>query len=460
MRADSLSAGLAVLGTDTRYLFADPAYCRISGEAWAGLEGRPIGPRAELRVGPAALLAAVLADGHPRTHVTPVSRCTWYRLVMHGEVAGLVGLLAETVSTADWIGTTLDEQTTCQEAVNYLHASVADAVAIDLLPEPTHRAAVAGRGDLLPAHPFRTALSGRPFLDDRTLAVPLMVHGRVLGAVHLVRSHGGFSERDLLITRSAVYRAAVGIDHARILAEAQRTGVELQRALLTDPGLPHPNLELATRYLPSGSGTLVGGDWFETVRLHFGRTLLVMGDVMGHGVEAAVDMNSYRSTLRSVAAADLPPHRVLSQLDLNIAEATARRPATCLLVRVDPARGLCSFSSAGHLPPALFSREGGAELIDVPVGPPLGTGLGGYGIASRSLSPGDTLLLFTDGLIERRGEDIDSSLARLARVRPDPSGTADELVDEVLAALDASHAEDDVAVMAARIRRRPPPDDD
>ena len=84
----------------------------------------------------------------------------------------------------------------------------------------------------------------------------------------------------------------------------------------------------------------MGGDWFETVRLHFGRTLLVMGDVMGHGVEAAVDMNSYRSTLREVAANDLPPHRVLRQLDNAISEAVTRRPATCLLVRVDPARGM------------------------------------------------------------------------------------------------------------------------
>jgi serine phosphatase RsbU (regulator of sigma subunit) len=91
----------------------------------------------------------------------------------------------------------------------------------------------------------------------------------------------------------------------------------------------------------------------------------------------------------------------------------------------------------------------------VPVGPPLGTGLGGYEIISRSLQPGDTLLLFTDGLVERRGEDIDASLARLADVHAVSDSTVDELLDVVLDELDAAHAEDDVAVMAARIRRRP-----
>lgn len=143
------------------------------------------------------------------------------------------------------------------------------------------------------------------------------------------------------------------------------------------------------RYLPSGTSALVGGDWFETVRLHYGRTLLVMGDVMGHGLDAAVDMNAYRSTLRYVASTDLPPHRVLRQLDTAVAEDEARRPATCLLARVDPARGIAGFASAGHLPPVVFGRDGTAELMRLPVGPPLGTGIGGYELVTRTLSTRD-----------------------------------------------------------------------
>ncbi|MGW7368240.1 PP2C family protein-serine/threonine phosphatase, partial [Streptomyces sp. NPDC054841] len=288
------------------------------------------------------------------------------------------------------------------------------------------------------------------------LAVPLGATGRsghVLGVALLGRAGSAFTANDIAMVRHAARRATVGITHAREFESEQRRTVELQRALLTEPGKPHPNLEFATRYLPVGTSSLVGGDWFETVRLHYGRTLLVMGDVMGHGVDAAVEMNTYRAMLRDVPAADLPPHRVLRQLDLAIAD-TSARPATCLLVRVDPARGLGTFSSAGHLPPVVFTGDGTAELVDVPTGPPLGTGLGGYEVVTRGLTPDDTLLLYTDGLVERRGEDIDESLARLTRVRQPCTAPVGDLVDAVVSALDAEHAEDDVALLAARIRRR------
>lgn len=494
-QADSL--GLAVLDTDTRYVFADPAYCRIAGEEPEGLAGSPVSWGARPRVGSTLLMTKVLTDGASRTQVTALSRCTWHRLTIHGGVVGLLGVIVEIAppsagglqaapsylslaETGEGIGTTLDTETTCLEVVDYLSPGLADAAAVDLLPisplttgdlgkeelRGVYRAAVSGRDELLvhsSADSFADAVpisvramrAGRPVLEEGRLAMPFIADDRAIGAVLVARTHGRFSQDDVRSVQAVSARAAIAIEHARLYEQAQRTAFKLQRALLTDPGLPHPNLEVATRYLPSGSGSLVGGDWFETVRLHFGRTLLVMGDVMGHGVEAAVDMNSYRSTLREVAANDLPPHRVLRQLDNAISEAVTRRPATCLLVRVDPARGMGSFSSAGHLPPAVFSREGTAELIGVPVGPPLGTGLGGYEITSRGLEPGDTLMLFTDGLVERRGEDIDASLARLADVHAAPGCTVDELVDVVLDELDAEHAEDDVAVMAARIRRRP-----
>jgi serine phosphatase RsbU (regulator of sigma subunit) len=231
--------------------------------------------------------------------------------------------------------------------------------------------------------------------------------------------------------------------------------MNLQRTLLTDPGQPHPNLELATRYLPAGNGALVGGDWFETVRLHYGRTLLVVGDVMGHGLDAAVDMNAYRSTLRYVASTDLPPHRLLRQMDAVITDEGSRRPATCLLARIDPAQGVVALASAGHLPPVVFSEDGVGELVSVPVGPPLGTGLGGYDLSTRRLAAGETLLMFTDGLVERRGEDIEHSLARLTGLHPSPGATIHVLLDEVLDRLDARHAEDDVAALAVRASHPP-----
>ncbi|MGW6414912.1 PP2C family protein-serine/threonine phosphatase [Streptomyces sp. NPDC055055] len=388
------------------------------------------------------------------------------------------------------IGTTLDAATTCRELAAFL-ARHLDGVsaAVDLFAEgggPPRRAAAAGpqagtgpQGDAGPqvgADPPAGAGRSAPGAPSTvggpeprhdaglaspappgTLSVPLAVGDEEpLGAVTVTRSAGRpFSEGEAAVLRHAVRLAARHLRHARRLAATEETALHLQRALVAEPGRPHPNLEVAGGYLPAGHRTLVGGDWFETVRLHFGRSLLVVGDVMGHGLAAAVDMNAYRTALREVAATDLPPHRVLRHLDSVVAEDDARRPATCLLVRVDPARGTATFASAGHLPPVVFAEDGSAEPVDLPVGPPLGTGVGGYEPATRALTPAETLLVFTDGLVERRGEDIDVSLARLAALRLPAASGPREVVDEVLRRLDAHAAEDDVAVLAARVRARP-----
>ncbi|MGV9567647.1 PP2C family protein-serine/threonine phosphatase [Streptomyces sp. NPDC003480] len=383
------------------------------------------------------------------------------------------------------IGTTLDERTTCRELAAYVCARLCDAAAVDLLPQDVpsappavgpppalERVAAAGRTDLLDAwsaqrarslsvraldegDPISVSPGGPAPVPQQVMTVPLVGRGRSYGVLVVVRQGPPFSDRDAAVARFAARLAAVHLGHARYHTEVRGTVFRLQRALLAEPGRPHPNLDLATRYLPAGGGTLVGGDWFETVRLHFGRTLLVMGDVMGHGLDAAVDMNAYRSMLRYMASTDLPPHRVLRRLDAAVHEEGTRRPATCLLVQVDPARGVASLTSAGHLPPALFAGDGTARLLDVPTGPPLGTGVGGYVPTTRPLTLQDTLLLFTDGLVERRKEDIDVSLARLAGLRVRPGAGVEELLSDVLDRLDAVRAEDDVAVLAARIRRRP-----
>ncbi|MFB7827513.1 PP2C family protein-serine/threonine phosphatase [Streptomyces hydrogenans] len=346
------------------------------------------------------------------------------------------------------IGTTLDETTTCRELTAFLAQHPGGAATVALTPEPGEDAVPD------PAAPSAPAPAGPG--AAQTLTVPLAVdRERPLGTVTLARTAPPYTDDDLTVLRQAARLAARHIRHARRLAATEDTALHLQRALVAEPGRPHPNLEIAGRYLPAGPRTLVGGDWFETVRLHFGRSLLVVGDVMGHGLDAAVDMNAYRSALREVAATDLPPHRVLRHLDAVVAQDGARRPATCLLVRVDPGRGTATFASAGHLPPAVFGADGSAELVDLPVGPPLGTGVGGYDPATRPLAEGDTLLLFTDGLVERRGEGIDVSLARLAGLRLPPDPGPERVVDEVLDRLDAHHAEDDVAVLAARVRGRP-----
>ncbi|MFI2610397.1 SpoIIE family protein phosphatase [Kitasatospora sp. NPDC018619] len=403
-------------------------------------------------------------------------------------------------AAAERIGTTLDVGTTGTELAAFAVPRLAEFAAVDVLPpaaEPAraghgapqrlHRAgarsvpALAGALAELPRpgksirHPQGSAAArslaagvavlsepgpedGCPAGTASLLVLPLAARGRVVGLLTLGRTAAvpAFTADEAALFGDLAARAAASLDNARRFARSQGIALELQRALLSEPGSPHQNLALASRYLPSGSSSVVGGDWFETVRLPFGRTLLAMGDVMGHGVEAAVDMSHYRSALRDLAGMDLPPHRILRQLDNVISADDSARPATCLLALADPGRGRWTLSSAGHLPPALLAPGRPTELLRVPTGPPLGTGLGGYEQTSHPLLPGQTLLLYTDGLVERRGEDIDVSLGRLAALRLPAAGDLDELLDAVLHPLapPAARAEDDIALLVARPRPR------
>jgi hypothetical protein len=369
------------------------------------------------------------------------------------------------------IGTTLDENATCAELTREAVRQVGGTAAV-LRPDTEAEAeyeAVSGDPARLPGVQWATAAAreasalgeaatpvahvsvggGRP-----ALFLPLSTDGHTYGGLVCARDRGPFTSAEAELLGVLAERAASHIRHAREHERVRGIVGNLQRALLAEPGRPHPNLDVAIRYMPVGQSALVGGDWCETVRLHFGRTLLVVGDVMGHGVEAAVDMTAYRSSLRYIASADLPPHRVLRQLDDSASAEPERRPATCLIARVDPNRGQVTLASAGHLPPAVIDGQGRTSLLPVPVGPPLGTGLGGYEPATYQLDPAQTLVLFTDGLVEHRGEDIDQSLDRLAAVGFEVGADVEDVIDTVLARLDARNAEDDVAVLAAQLHQR------
>ncbi|MFF2660724.1 SpoIIE family protein phosphatase [Kitasatospora sp. NPDC058032] len=477
--------------------------------------GGPDGPGAPVPPGLRVRYRPLTADGRPAGVVVLVLDDPDPDQELRRELAQARTRLALLEAAAERIGTTLDVDTTCAELAAFAVPRLAELATVDVLPPDAdartgrapgrrfHRAALDCAEGLRPAvdrlpRPgesvrhredstaaralasgvavlvaLRTAEELAEAAPDRDsaavyrvagvtslLVVPLTARGRLIGLLTLARTAASpaFGPDDAVLVGDLAARAATGIDNARRYSRSQGIALDLQRALLSEPGHPHQNLELASRYLPSGSSSVVGGDWYETVRLPFGRTLLVMGDVMGHGVEAAVDMSSYRATLRDVAAMDLPPHRILRQLDTVIAANESARPATCLLALADPGRGRWTFASAGHLPPALIAPGRPTELLRLPTGPPLGTGLGGYEQAGRDLLPGETLLLYTDGLVERRGEDIDASLARLAALRLPAAGPLEDLLDAALRGVgpDAGHpAEDDIAVLAARPRPRP-----
>ncbi|WP_328911122.1 SpoIIE family protein phosphatase [Streptomyces sp. NBC_00234] len=286
------------------------------------------------------------------------------------------------------------------------------------------------------------------------LVVPLTARGLPQGALSLARAAGSppFTDEDVLVARELAGRAAVDLEHARRYAHEHSIARELQRSLLSEPSGPHPHVEIASRYLSAEQGALVGGDWFDVIPLGNGRHLKAIGDVMGHGVEASVAMSHYRSLLRLLAYDDLPPHEILEQLDRMVERSGTDRAATCLIAVVDRAVGVCELASAGHLPPVFIDPGLTGRLVEVPVGPPLGTGFGGYRSTTVPCGPGTVLFMYTDGLVERRGEDIDVSVGRLSGLAMPVSGKLVDLLDEVLDRF-GQDAEDDIAVMASRTLR-------
>nr|WP_236072025.1 SpoIIE family protein phosphatase [Streptomyces polyasparticus] len=410
------------------------------------------------------------------------------------------------------IGTTADLQLTCQELADAVVPGLADAAVVALRPgdavperrppagvlrlrrmalaaapalrQAMRKAALPGTlVDYQPGSAIQQCLeSGRPWLRNRIsppewralaaqpeladaymgarvhsmLVVPLSVAGAdgpFLGTLTLARAHDSppFTRDDADITRELAARASSALERARRFSHEHAMALELQRSLLTPPGILHPGMETAARYLPADDRALIGGDWYDAIALPEGRILLVIGDVMGHGVEAAVAMSHYRSSLRALAYAGLAPAVILKHADRLVAESGFERVATCLLALVDPKTSQVTYANAGHLPPLGLCPAGSAVQGPIPVGPPLGTGMGTYRAHQAPLPEGGVLLLYTDGLVERRDEDITTSLERLRGVRLPADGPLETFLDDVLAAVKGDGQEDDIALLVARL---------
>ncbi|MBZ4323050.1 PP2C family protein-serine/threonine phosphatase, partial [Streptomyces huiliensis] len=193
----------------------------------------------------------------------------------------------------------------------------------------------------------------------------------------------------------------------------REAAVTLQRSLLPQELEQPDDLRVAATYQPGGRDTAVGGDWYDVITLGAGRTALVIGDVMGRGVRAAAVMGQLRTAVRAYARLDLPPHEVLQLLDGLAAEIDATQIATCVYAVHDPNEGRLVYASAGHLPILVRDPEGTVHRAAEPTGPPLGTGGWLHTSGSVPLSPGCSAVLYTDGLVERRDEDIDEGVAAL-----------------------------------------------
>ncbi|GLW14796.1 hypothetical protein Stsp01_15390 [Streptomyces sp. NBRC 13847] len=406
------------------------------------------------------------------------------------------------------IGTTLDVEVTAQELVDAAVPDFCDGAVVELvdwrgesevfdpaLPVDTRRIA---SGTVLPApatelvsgrkelhYPPGSAIhrmlrSGRPVCESvnddflaRTvldasrarlmahsglstlLLAPLIARGTVQGLAIFGRSadRTAFTEQDLSLAGELASRAALCLDNARLYSRERDIALTLQRALLPSFLAPSPYLHLAHRYLPGSRVTEVGGDWYDVIGLPEHRVALVVGDVMGHGVSAAAAMGRLRITAKALARHDQDPAVLLGELD-QCAQEAGIELATCLYIRYDPTTGRARIASAGHPPPLVRHPDGRVELLDDVLGVPLGVGGSAFRTGEVQLPDDAVLALYTDGLIEARGHDIDEGLHALHDELARIPASLEAAADRILTRLVPSAPADDTVLLLARVHRR------
>ncbi len=308
--------------------------------------------------------------------------------------------------------------------------------------------------------------------------IPLVVNDRVLGT--MVTGHvrsaspaAGHSDRDVILQIAA--RAAVAFDNARAYQAERRMAAGLQRALFTRPPQPD-HCEIVVRYEPAAEAAQVGGDWYDAFVQEDGATVLVIGDVVGHDVEAAAAMGQLRGLLRGIAATTgAGPAEVLRRLDAAMRLLQIETTATAVVARLeqtpDELRAGVSrmrWSSAGHPPPLVLQPDGSVAVLGVTTvadgvlqhGGEADLLLGMDADTPRTeaevvLQRGSTVLLFTDGLVERRDQSVDDGLVRLRRLLGGATHRSlDELCDAVLVGMLDARPDDDVAIAAVRLHRQ------
>ncbi|GHC98298.1 hypothetical protein GCM10010313_06820 [Streptomyces violarus] len=419
------------------------------------------------------------------------------------------------------IGSTLDLPRTAQELADVAVPRFADFVTVDLLPEieggedppqgsphdPVMLRRVASQSVLegspeavvphgtVAAYPEGSTAAeclaaGRPFIEhitpaaledlDRTapkraermrrfgfhsvLAVPMRARGLTLGVATFSRHRRPkrFEQDDLLLGQEITARAAVCIDNARRYTRERDTSLALQSSLLPQRLPEQAALDVASRYLPASTRAGVGGDWFDVIPLSGARVALVVGDVVGHGIQASATMGRLRTAVRTLADVDLPPDELLTHLDDLVSHlaggADTMAPldgdigATCLYAVYDPVSRHCTVARAGHPQPVLVAPDGTVEWLEVPAGLPLGLGGMPFESTELELAEGSLLVLYTDGLVDGPGRDTDEGTAALREVLRRPAPDLEATCDALLRTVLVDRPSDDVALLVARTR--------
>ncbi|MEA2420395.1 MAG: hypothetical protein QOE60_2601, partial [Thermoleophilaceae bacterium] len=289
---------------------------------------------------------------------------------------------------------------------------------------------------------------------DSLIGLPLLAEGAVTGVLVVsAATPRHFTSDDVNLLRLAADRVALAIDHARVYEREHRIAETLQRSLLPERLPQLPGLSVAARYLPAAAEAEVGGDWYDVLPTASGGVGLVMGDVAGKGLAAASMVGRLRSALRAYALEGHPPARVVEQLNRLIwTEEDESQMATLIYVVVDPVAGELHWVNAGHPPPLLLTESRLPQFLEGGSSVPLGVlPFPEFQEVSLPIDGDATVVLYTDGLVERPGEHIDTGLDRLADVVRTATGDPQQLCDLVLSELVPDvGAPDDVALLTLR----------
>ncbi|MFQ3557986.1 SpoIIE family protein phosphatase [Streptomyces gramineus] len=408
------------------------------------------------------------------------------------------------------LGNTLDVRRTADELVRVAVPRFADHVTVDLAaavltggePEKAdgttvlRRVARGGVGEHAPldpvgapAAPSRAAPGAGAALhsdlrvapegwatDDRSaeqllaygmgslITAPLSAQGVPMGVIAFWRTRDSppFEEDDLSDAEELAAKTAAAIENARRYTRERETALALQRSLLPHDLPERPSVEVAYRYLPTGTRAGVGGDWLDVIPLSGTRVALVVGDVVGHGIQASATMGRLRTAVRTLADVDLPPEELLTHLDdlvLHLDDG-APEPAgevgsTCLYAVYDPVSRRCALASAGHPLPFVITPQGAVEKAAGQPGPPLGLGGLPFETTELDLAGGTTLALFSNGLVHSRDLDLSQGLDRLRDALTAPGESLEATCDHVVAMLREGEPADDVALLLARTHALP-----
>ncbi|MCX4237427.1 ATP-binding SpoIIE family protein phosphatase [Streptomyces ortus] len=303
----------------------------------------------------------------------------------------------------------------------------------------------------------------RPLITGRSmLVVPLKARHVVLGFMILLRhpERVEFNDMDRVTGAELAARAGLVLDNARMYMYQESVAETLQDSMLPHIAPRMSGCDIATRYLPGTLLGRVGGDWFDSVKLPGSRTALVVGDVMGHGLNSAAMMGQLRTAVQTMAALDLPPAQLLRNLDDLAQRLGEHYLATCLYAIYDPIASELEIANAGHIPPVVVRAENGrSDLLDLPTGAPIGVGGVPFESVRVRVAPGDRLVMCTDGLVEVRGEDIGVGLATLCESAAHPAASMDAACDTIIRALNTRGGrKDDVALLLARLNGIEPED--